>query len=342
MVMKYLTPGPVELPPEVLAALSRQPQFHRTEEFKEVLRALIERLAALYDATPVVAPGTGTFAVDMMVYNYVNPGERVVVVVSGEFGERLAESLESRGAVVYKLEWSVGSVPPPDVVEDFARKLGQVSAIAVVHNETSTGTANRYIRKYQRVAEALGAVLLVDSVSGFPAEPLERGIDVVALASQKALMGPPGGAILYLNRKPRAEAPLPPSMRLSRFLESLEKFETPYTPPITVIYGLNASLDFILRTGLAQYQETHRMRAYYLYNNLKLRPVAEEEFRSSTVAAFYTEKPAEIVAALKKHGYVIASGMWKLRNRSIRVGVMGHITMDDLKRVVEVVNGLVA
>lgn len=342
MVMKYLTPGPVQLPELVIKSIARQPEFHRTEEFREQFREVIDKLSRIASGTPVIAPGTGTFAVDMMVYNYVNPGEDVAVPIYGEFSERLAESLESRGARVHKIEWDIGAVPPPDVVEDFCRRVGEVKAIAVVHNETSTGVTNRYTEKLQDVAESLGAILLVDSVSALPAEPIRSRVDVIATASQKALLAPPGAAILFISREPRTSQSIPPSMNLQKYLKMLSRNETPYTPPINIIYGLNASLDYILRIGVENYHEIHRTRAELLYKGIELEPIPKERFiRSYTVTAFYTDKPREIMAELRRHGYVIAGGMGRLRERSIRIGVMGDITVDDLNRVVEVVNRVV-
>lgn len=79
--MKYLTPGPVQLPEAVIKAIARQPHFHRTDEFREIFREVLDKLTKITYGTPIIAPGTGTFAVDMMVYNYVNPGENVAVLV---------------------------------------------------------------------------------------------------------------------------------------------------------------------------------------------------------------------------------------------------------------------
>lgn len=338
MALKYLTPGPVQIPKQVIDAAAKQPQFHRIEEFRNVFRRVIEKLSIVYNTTPVIIPGTGTLAVDAMVYNYIDPGENVVAITNGEFGERLIESIESRGGVVHRIEWEYGDVPPPDIVEDTVKKVGNVKAIAVIHNETSTGTTNRFIEKYQDVASSYDAILLVDSVSLFPVEVFKKEVDVVATASQKAFISPPGAAILYIAKEPRAKAPVPPSMNLNKFLNSLKKWETPYTPPINVIYALDTALDYILGMGLAKYNEIHRERAEYLYNNIKLKPVAKEPWRSYTVTAFYTNYCKNIIDKLRREGYIIAGGMGKLRDSTIRIGVMGDITIEDLKKVVEIVN----
>jgi aspartate aminotransferase-like enzyme len=337
MVYKLLTPGPVQLPKEVVNAIARQPLFHRSKEFRELLENVLEKLRKVYNATPVIAPGTGTLAVDMAIYNFVNPGDIVVAIVHGEFGNRMAQTAESRGAKVYKLETKLYP-PPPDVVEDYALRLGNVKAIIAVHNETSTGVVNRYLDKLQKVAQNIGAVLIVDSVSAIPVEPIDCKIDVIATATHKAFMAPPGGAIVYLNIEPKPRTPVPLSMDLKRFLEHLSRIDTPYTPPINVLYGLNASLDIILSMGLTNYQQLHRERAGFLYSSIKLRSVAEGVHRSNTVAAFYTDKASEIIERLRNQGYIIAGGLGELKGKIIRIGVMGDISMEDLRKVVDTVN----
>jgi len=338
--MKYLTPGPVQLPEFVVNAMAKQPPFHRTGEFRDLYREVHSKLSSLYEgATPIVLPGTGTLAVDVMVYNYVNPGERVLVLIYGEFGRRMSASLKTRGAEVVELE---GDRPqPPDVVEDLIRKDREIKALAVVHNETSMGIANRYMDKLIDIAKGYGLVLLVDSVSGFPAEPLPKDIDVVATASHKAFLAPPGASIVYVGSDVRAAAPVPPTMDLRKYLKTLEHWETPYTPPINVMYALSASLDYIISMGLSKYNDVHKTRAEYLYNNLSLRPIPPVEHRSVTITAFEVERAGEIIAELAKHGYVIARGMGQRKDSSIRIGVMGDVDLEDLKKVVEVINSYV-
>lgn len=341
MEIKFLTPGPVQIPKEVIEAMAKQPEFHRTESFRETLRRVLDKLQKVYNGIPIIAPGTGTFAIDMAIYNYIDPGDNVIALVHGEFSMRIALSAMSRGAKVHKIESKIHP-PSPDVVEDFVKKIKDVKAILVVHNETSLGVTNRYIDKLQKIAENVGAILIVDSVSALPAEPIRCKVDVVATASQKAFMAPPGGAILYVNTEPKAKTFVPPSMDLRKFLDGLSKADPPYTPPINVIYGLDASLDIILKLGVEGYHELHRSRAELLYNSIKLEPVPQKDFRSYTVTAFFTDKSSDVIKTLKQYGYVIAGGMGEYKNVIIRIGVMGDIEFDDLKKVIEVVNNIVA
>ncbi|MFN3804278.1 MAG: pyridoxal-phosphate-dependent aminotransferase family protein [Pyrobaculum sp.] len=335
--MKYLTPGPVQLPTFIVEAISRQPPFHRGEEFKQLFKSVLDRLAQLYPSRAVIMPGTGTLAVDTMVYNYVNPGEKVLALVYGEFGKRAAESARTRGAVVLEIERDIP--PTPEEVEDLLRRDREIKAVLLIHNETSTGMVYKEVKKLVDIVKSYGALLLVDSVSGFPAEPLPEGIDVVATASHKALLAPPGAAVLFISREPRAAAAVPPSMELRKFLKMRDHLETPYTPPISILFALDISLGYILKLG-DKYSEIHRERAQYLYSQVKLQPIPPPAVRSSTVTAFLCEKPKEVIKKLREAGYVIAGGMYKYREKSIRIGVMGDINFDDLYKVSEIVNGV--
>lgn len=333
--MKYLTPGPVQLPKPVVDAMARQPPFHRGDEFRQLFKSVLDKLQALYSATSIVMPGTGTLAVDTMIYNYVNPGERILAIIYGEFGKRAVESARIRGADVVELERDLP--PQPDEVEDILRRYSTIKAVLLVHNETSTGIAYKNLKRLVDITKAYGVLLLVDSVSGFPAEPLPPEVDVVATASHKALLAPPGASILYIGVQPRASGGVPPSMDLRKFVKTLEHLETPYTPPISVLYALDVSLSYILELG-KKYTDTHRERVEYLYSAVRLNPIPPPDVRSVTVTAFLCEKPKEAIAKLREAGYVIAGGMYKYRDRSIRIGVMGDITMNDLKAVAEVLN----
>ncbi|CCC82704.1 pyridoxal-phosphate-dependent aminotransferase family protein [Thermoproteus tenax] len=336
--MKYLTPGPIQLPDFVIKAMYRQPAFHRSEEFKQSLKSVLDRISKVYSGTPVIMPGTGTLAVDTMVYNYVNPGDRVLSIVFGEFGKRLTASLRSRGAEVY--EWEVQRPPEPEEVDDKIRKMGEVKAVALVHNETSMGIAYKQLAKVADVVKSHGALLLVDSVSGMPAEPLPPGIDVVATASHKAFMAPPGAAILFLNAEPAARSGVPPAMDLKGYLKVPSTLDTPYTPPISVIYALEASLEYILGLGLERYVEMHRERMDLLYGSVKLKPVPEPRFRSNTVAAFFVNDVKSALKSLRDAGYVASAGMGPYKDKVVRVGVMGDVTREDILKVAEVLNNV--
>ena len=339
--MKYLTPGPVQLPHDVLKAISNQPMFHRTEEFRKLFKSVTDRLLEVGNVRNVaIIPGTGTTAVDVAVYNFLDPNDEVLALITGEFSERLAESAESRGAKVFRLEGVLGDVPR---LEDVKRIIDErkPKALLAVHNETSTGVANKALDEVAKLAHDNGMLVLVDSVSGMPAEPIDAAkFDVVATASHKAFMAPPGAAIVFFNDAPTSNAPKPPALDLSKFMKSSSKLETPYTPPISVMFALDVSLNIILSQGLDNYVNAHLERMNYLYSELEeigFTGVPRPNLRSNTVGAFYSPvNPQAVISKLREHGYTISGGMWKIRDKSIRIGVMGDVTLDDVESVVNV------
>ncbi|MFP3194962.1 MAG: aminotransferase class V-fold PLP-dependent enzyme [Caldivirga sp.] len=343
-MVKYLTPGPVQLPRRVIDAYAKQPMFHRGREFSELYNDVVNQLGRVFRGYTVsILPGTGTFAVDVMVYNFIKPGDEVLVPINGEFGERLAQSVESRGAVVKRIYVEPGE-SLCDHIDEFNVKA---RALAMVHNETSMGVANRCIDEVARLIHDNGGLVLIDSVSGVPAEPVGEGADVVATATHKALLAPPGGSIVaFKDPGLIINYPKPPSMDLGNYLKYSARLETPYTPPINVLYALRESLRYILdEVGLERYVKLHEEKVRFLYGELgKLgfKPVPLNlGYASRTVTAFYSPiNPGKVVDYLRQNGYVISGGMWRIRERSIRIGVMGDVTLDDLRTVVSLLSNL--
>jgi aspartate aminotransferase-like enzyme len=153
-------------------------------------------------------------------------------------------------------------------------------------------------------------------------------------------MAPPGAAILYLNVEPRAKSGVPPAMDLRGYLKVPSTLDTPYTPPISVIYSLEASLEYILGLGLERYVEIHRERMDLLYGNTRLEAVPKPQHRSNTVAAFYCNDAKAALKALREAGYVAGAGMGRLKDKVVRIGVMGDVNKDDIIKVAEILNNV--
>ena len=194
---RYLfTPGPTPVPPQVLAALAEQVIHHRAPDFREVYARVLARLKDVHRTTSEVllftCSGTGGF--ESAIVNLCSPGERVLAVSAGSFGERWAAMARSFGCEVEELRYAWGETP---TAEDLTRKLGEiepVSLVFLVHSETSTGVVAD-IQALAAAAKDAGALVVVDAVSSLGAVPLEMddwGLDVVVSGSQKALMTPPG------------------------------------------------------------------------------------------------------------------------------------------------------
>ncbi|BEP17425.1 alanine--glyoxylate aminotransferase family protein [Pyrofollis japonicus] len=347
---KLMTPGPIELHERVLSALAKPIISHRSQEFRQLLREIVEELSSLASAEEAyVLPGTGTTAVDAMVWSLIEPRSKVLALVGGEFGKRLAYSAEARGACVHRAYVDPRRGP---LVEEVLGRLEEENYdyLLVVHNETSTGLAFRDVERLARLAERYGVKTLVDSVSGFPVEDIRlRNVYAVATATHKALAAPPGAAIVMVSREAvevlekrgQSSIDVPPAIDLARYHWFLkDRGETPFTAPITVMYGLREALLLVREKGVENIRREHRAKANILYDELTRRGyeafVLRSDYRSATVAAFLVPKCMSALDAKKylaENGYIVATGMSEYREKMLRIGVMGAVTKNDVETV---------
>jgi len=200
-----LTPGPTPVPPEVLAAISQPIIHHRGPDFKPIYERSLTRLREVFrtDQDVLLFGAAGTGAMESAVANLCSPGERVLVVSAGHFGERWRSIASAYGAEVEALEYEWGEIPSAEDVVARLQELGGEKAVFITHSETSTGV----VCDLQSLAAAVseqGALSVVDAVSSLGAVPLETdgwGLDVVVSGSQKALMTPPGLAMTSVSER---------------------------------------------------------------------------------------------------------------------------------------------
>ncbi|PWU25657.1 MAG: aminotransferase, partial [Candidatus Rokuibacteriota bacterium] len=197
---RYLfTPGPTPVPPEVLEALSRQMVHHRGPDFRVVLKRCLDRLKSVFRTSSevLVFTASGTGAMESAVANLCSPGNRVVVVSAGHFGERWIEIAERFGCEVAPLRYAWGEAPSAEDLAAKLEELGGARAVFVTQSETSTGVVCD-VQALAAASRPSGAQIVVDAISSLGAVPLEVdawGIDVACAGSQKALMCPPGLAM---------------------------------------------------------------------------------------------------------------------------------------------------
>ncbi len=198
-----MAPGPTPVPPEVLAAGAAPIIHHRGPDFRELMLRTLGRLQQVCrtenDVLLFTASGSGAF--ESAIVNLLSPGERVLVVTAGAFGDRWCAMAAAFGADVHELRYAWGETPQPD---DLRSRLDETGAevVVVVHSETSTGVVAD-VQALARVAREAGAIVVVDAVSSLGAVPLETdawGLDVVVAGSQKALMTPPGLSLATVSR----------------------------------------------------------------------------------------------------------------------------------------------
>ncbi|MDI3316351.1 MAG: alanine--glyoxylate aminotransferase family protein [Bacillota bacterium] len=351
-----LTPGPVPVPAEVREAAARQVIHHRGAAFHQLYASVRSRLLPLFGGSgdPFLFPGSGTGALEAAVVNFFSPGDRVAAVVMGEFGQRWASIAESFGLEVrrYEVEW--GKAPEAPQLAAWLDRNGPFAGLLLTYNETSTGAAAD-LPAIGRLARERSLPLLIDAVSALGGMPLEAerwGVSLVASASQKCLISPPGLALLWVapGAWPQVErAGLPRAYwDLREARRAGERAETPYTPAVTLWYALEAALERIEAEGLESVYERHRAMAERWRRGLSrlgCSLLAEERVASPTVTAFFppagVEAP-ELLAALRGLGVEAAGGQGPLKGRIVRVAHMGEVGPEDVDRALELLGKALA
>jgi aspartate aminotransferase-like enzyme len=250
MRKRYLmAPGPTPVPPEVLAASAEPVIHHRGPDFRELMLRVLARLQEVCRTRNDVLlfTGSGSAAFESAVVNLLSPGERVLVVTAGAFGDRWCALSSAYGADVHELRYAWGETPQPD---DLRTRLEETGAevVVFVHSETSTGVVAD-VQALARVAREASALVVVDAVSSLGAVPVEVdawGLDVVVAGSQKALMTPPGLSLTTISAGAweRSRRSTMPRFYFDweRMHAALATGSTPFTPAVTLVAALDVAL----------------------------------------------------------------------------------------------------
>jgi aspartate aminotransferase-like enzyme len=351
-------PGPTPLPPEALEAQSAPMIDHRGAEFGELLREISTGLARLIGTSGEVLllTGSGSGALEAAIVNTLSPGDRVLAVTIGSFGDRFAKIASAFGAEVERFEVPWGEAADPAILGQHLAANPPYRAVLLTHNETSTGVTNPLRELAVVVRDAPGdPLLLVDGISGLGAMPFEMdawGIDLVVSASQKAWMGSPGIAIAALGerawsanetaRMPRAYWDLAEARRWA------EKGQTPWTPAVSVLFGLRVGVRRLLDEGREHTWARHAAIAAAVQAGLEalgLRLVAAPNDRSNTVTAAWLPDGLEWApfnAAMRAKGLIVAGGQGQWAGRILRFGHMGGVGIDEMTEAVRIMGETLA
>lgn len=345
MSVNFRLPGPTPLPPAVLKAMQRPMIPHRGGELKTLFASILDRLKQAHrtGGDVLVWPGSGSAGWEAAIVNLLSPGDPVLAVVTGDFGDRFAKVAESFRLDVRRLDIPWGCAAEPGQVKAALELHSDVKAVFLTHNETSTGVTNP-LADTAAVVRDHGALVIVDAVSsagGLPLHVDEWGLDFVLSGSQKAWMCPPGLMIAAIG--PRAWAAYE-SSTFPRFFwdfQSARAFAaqgmTPVTPPLTLLYALDAALDLIFEEGLERVWKRHeslgeRTRAGVLGLGLEL--FADPRYASNTVTAVSLPEstPARAVLRLlrERRQVELQGGQGYLADRMVRIGHMGWVTAEDI------------
>ena len=339
-------PGPTALPPSVREAGARQMINHRGPEFAAMLGRILDGMKPYFGTTNDIAIITtaGTGGLEAAIVNTLSPGDRVLGVSIGSFGDRFAKIARTYGADVTTIDVEWGRAAEPAVLRAALERDSDYKAILLTHNETSTGVMNP-IRELAAVIRELApdALILVDSVSGLGAVPFKMdawGVDLVVTGSQKAWMSAPGLAMIAASERAwtaMETATMPRvylDLRVHR--DSHAVGQTPWTPAIAVIYQVDEGIRLMNAEGAASVFARHEACAAATRAGLSalgLELFADPRFASRTVTGAIVPDDLDwktFNGEIKRRGVVLAGGQGKLTGKIFRLGHLGSVTLEEI------------
>jgi aspartate aminotransferase-like enzyme len=348
--MQLRIPGPTPCPPQALEAMGRQMINHRGGEFGKILNSITGKLKQAFQTKGdvFVLTGSGTGGLEAAVVNTLSPGDKVLSLANGFFGERFADIAEEYGAEVTRLNFEWGKPVDPGAAEKALKKDGSIKAVLVTHNETSTGVTNE-LKEISAVVKKLDTLLLVDAISSLGCINLptdDWNCDIVVTASQKGWMVPPGLAMVSVSEKAwqaHTKAKMPRYYwDFTKAKDYFQKGQTPWTPAVSVFYALDVTLDLMLREGLDNIFARHARVAQTARNGVKslgLSLFPDEKYASNTVTAVNASDKIDVPKLIQmlqnEYEVILAGGQQKLSGKIFRIGHLGLVYEKDIKSVLE-------
>lgn len=344
-----LAPGPVNIHPDVRKALALPMIHHRTPEFDQILKKVLQGIKQVFQTKEDVflMTSTGSGGMEALLVNVLSPGDKVIAIVSGKFGERWADMAQVFGAqvIVHNVPW--GQAVNVSDVEGLLRQHPDTRAVLCQACETSTAVAHP-IRELAKVIHALPqTLLLVDAITALGAYPLpmdEWHIDGLVAGSQKAFMLPTGMSFISFSQKAWKFVETAKCHRYYFDVRKEKKAnlagETFFSSNVACIRALSVVLELVERQGLQM-----------LFDSIQSRARFTRHFGQALGLTLYAESPSDSVTALalpanidgqkvrlhleEKYNITIMGGQDQAKGKIIRIGHMGYIQDDEMLRLVE-------
>jgi alanine-glyoxylate transaminase / serine-glyoxylate transaminase / serine-pyruvate transaminase len=348
-----MIPGPIVFDPAVLRAMSKPTESHVAPAFIELFGRTLEGMRDVFlcpHGQPFVMAGSGSFAMDMAAANLIEPGDKVLVLSTGYFGDRFAAIAERYGAQVTLLSAAVGDTVPLEKIEA-SLKSNHYRLLTVTHVDTSTGVVAP-VKAIAALASQYGVLSVADGVCATAGEECrqeEWKLDVYFTASQKAIGVPPGLALLMVSAraldafKARGTPVASYYADFANWLPVMQAYEQRKpsyygTPAVNLIYALDESIRQILSEGMATRFRRHQImgkafKAGLAGLGLREVPVRPEVSASTLSAAYYPHgvDGAQLLAKVKASGIVLAGGLLpEIKAQYFRIGHMGAATPGDI------------
>lgn len=353
MKKTYLfTPGPTQIPPDVVLAEASPMIHHRTSEFSEIFANVSEDLKYIFqtkDGEVFTFASSGTGGMEACVVNALSQGDKAVVVRGGKFGERWADICKVFGVNVVPVDVENGKAVKPDVLDDTIRKETGLKVVFATLSETSTGVVHD-IEGIAKVVKGHNLLLIVDAISGIGVHPLmmdDWGIDIAVTGSQKGCMLPPGLAFVCVAQsawKSIGKSDLPKYYwDFKEMRKALNDKTTAYTPAISLIMAAGKALSMIRDEGIENVWSRHARLAHATREGIKA--MGLELFAGNVSGNVLTSvkapKGINIDSAIKRlrdeTGVTITGGQDELKGKIFRIGHMGYVNEFDIVMVISAV-----
>ena len=342
-----MIPGPTPVPERVLLEIAKHPMGHRSSEFSKILESVYSDLKYVFQTSNdvLVYTSSGTGAMDAALSNLINPGDKVLSLVIGNFGQRWAKIAKALGADVETIEVEPGNAINPIVLKERLDKdiNKEIKIVTLTQNETSTGVTNdvKTLVSYIKEHGALSVVDGVTSLGAMTCKMDEWGIDVLISGSQKGFMIPPGLAFLAASERAwtvHKECQRPDFyFNWSTNRKSVLENSTAFTPAVSLISGLKVALEMMKEEGLENIINRHTKIAKALRKALRainLRLFVEDDSIASTsITAILPPENVSVpdIRKVLKSDYdiVVANGQNQLKDKIFRMGTLGFVSERD-------------
>lgn len=343
-------PGPVNVPPRVLEAIGRPVVHHRSPLFDPIFSKLSSNLKEVFQTkNPVVTiASSGTGAFEAALTSTANPGDKVLSVEGGKFGQRWGLMAQAFGLNPHRYEHDWSTAPDVNYVADYLKANPDTKAVYVTLCETSAGTLSN-VEAIAALTRNTDTVLIVDGISGLAADVLksdEWGVDMVVGSSQKGLMCPPGLGFVSVSEKAANAIKNSKTPQfyfsLAKALKQLEANTTPFTPAVNLIYGAEAATDMLIEEGMENVWKRHARLAAAARAAMKaINCDLYAQNPANTVTTVSVPEGVEggkIVKTLReKHGMIIAGGQDHLKGKIFRFATLGWYNEFDLLTIVQAI-----
>ncbi len=343
-------PGPTPLPPEVIQALSQPMISHRGPEYVTLHKESVDMARQFFQTKNdlFIFTSSGTGMMEASIVNTLSPGDIVLAVRIGVFGDRFIHAAKALGIDVHVLSYPMGEAAKAEEVALAYKDLPNCKAIIITHNETSTAITNDLVAITTEVRKYGDPLFIIDSVSGvgnldLPTDALD--LDIVFTSSQKAWMTPPGLAMISVSKKAWDAYETSKSLRyyfdFKKMKTYADKYQTPETPAVSTLFALHAALKLMITRGVQETFAYYKDMASYTRGSLidhGFTLFGDPTHASNCVSACLVPEGIEDKAfrghLKQKYGVILSGGSAEAEGKIIRVAHMGWVTKEDMDEVV--------